>query len=105
MFKIVYGIDVDDLSNKYLRLAEEAVEGLADAAVLGRYWVDFLPILKYVPDWLPGTNFKRKADRVRRIAKASKEEPFNAARSAWVSIAFSSTIASFMSLFCSQMTS
>ena len=33
--------------------------------VLGRFWVDYLPALKFLPSWLPGMGWKRTGIRWR----------------------------------------
>ena len=37
------------------------MSGGSEAGILGAFWVEFLPILKYVPSWFPGAGFQRKA--------------------------------------------
>src|ERR1700678_799448 len=74
--KIAYGIDVQESDDPYVSIAEEALNGLAEAAVVGAFWVDFLPILKYVPRWFPGAVFQRKAARWREVNMTMAEKPF-----------------------------
>ena len=47
--KILYGISVQESDDPYISIAEEAVSGSAEAGIPGAFWVDFLPILKYIP--------------------------------------------------------
>lgn len=61
------------------------MEGLAEALIPGRYWVDFIPLLKYVPSWMPGAKFQRVASRYKPFIVAMKEAPYQAAHDAWVS--------------------
>lgn len=84
IFQIVYGIEIEDTSNKYLRLAEESLESAAAALVPGRFWVDFMPILRHIPAWMPGAGFKRLALKWRVLCMALREVPYAAAREAWV---------------------
>ncbi|KAF8524543.1 cytochrome P450 [Hysterangium stoloniferum] len=58
---ILYGIKVKPSGDPYLKLAEEALKVAAVAANPGTYIVDTFPILKYVPEWMPGAGFKVKA--------------------------------------------
>ena len=74
--KIVYGIDVQESNDPYISLAEIALDGLSQAAIPGAFWVDFFPILKYVPRWFPGAGFQRKAARWREINTIMVEKPF-----------------------------
>ncbi|KIK59245.1 hypothetical protein GYMLUDRAFT_44616 [Collybiopsis luxurians FD-317 M1] len=57
---VVYGIDAKE-TNTYLTTAVKAIESVALAAMPGAFYVDQIPILKYVPEWLPGASFKCKA--------------------------------------------
>ena len=74
--KIGYGIAVQDSDDLYISVAEEALNGLAEAAVPGAFWVDMFPILKYVPSWFPGAGFKRKAAHWREATNTMAEKPF-----------------------------
>ncbi|KAG6836350.1 hypothetical protein H0H93_008906 [Arthromyces matolae] len=70
--KVVYGYEPLDYGDKFLTLAEECVDILAnEIASGGGIWpVDIFPVLRYLPDWLPGAGFKMKA----RKWKAKMEE-------------------------------
>lgn len=87
IFNVVYGIDVKDESDTYLRVAEDSLESLAEALILGKYWVDFLPFLKSIPAWFPGAEFQKVVQRFKPSVLAVKEAPYEAAHDAWVSSA------------------
>lgn len=74
--KIAYGIDVQEFDDPYLALAEEALNGLNQAAILGTFWVDLFPFLKYVPSWFPGAGFQKKAAHWRKVNATLTEKPF-----------------------------
>ncbi|KAF8337882.1 cytochrome P450 [Cantharellus anzutake] len=44
------------------------------------WFVDFLPILKHVPAWLPGAHFRRVARSARPVSSRMLEEPFRAVK-------------------------
>ncbi|KAJ7762871.1 cytochrome P450 [Mycena olivaceomarginata] len=69
IMSIAYGIDVLPSEDPYVSLAYEAVETLSYAGVPGRYLVDALPILKYVPSWFPGAKFKRDAKEWKNLSQ------------------------------------
>ncbi|KAJ6607665.1 cytochrome P450 [Mycena sp. CBHHK59/15] len=71
-----YGIDVLPSNDPYVALAKEAVDTWSIASIPGRFLVDPIPILRYVPSWLPGAGFKRKAKEWRKLARAMVDEPF-----------------------------
>ena len=74
--KIGYGIAVQESDDPYISIAEEALNGSAQAGIPGAFWVDFLPILKYVPSWFPGAGFQKKAARWRKAINAMADNPF-----------------------------
>jgi hypothetical protein len=71
IMNVAYGIKVKDSDDPYILNAEEALYGLAEAGIPGTFLVDFLPFLKYVPNWFPGATFKRKADRWNKVNKTA----------------------------------
>ena len=73
---IGYGISVQESDDPYILIAEEALNGLSEAGVPGAFWVDLIPLLKYVPSWFPGAGFQKKAARWREVNNAMAEKPF-----------------------------
>ena len=57
-------------------IAEEALNGVAQAGIPGAFWVDLFPILKYVPSWFPGAGFQKKAARWKEAINTMAEKPF-----------------------------
>ncbi|KAJ6579947.1 cytochrome P450 [Mycena vulgaris] len=74
IMSVAYGIDVLPVDDPYIALAEEAVQSFNDA--IGRFFVDLIPALKYIPAWFPGAGFKRKAKEWRKLAQALNDVPF-----------------------------
>ena len=75
--KISYGIDVKESDDPYISRAEDALDGLNEAAIQGGFWVDWFPILKYVPSWFPGASFQKKATHWRELNAIMIERPFS----------------------------
>ena len=73
---IAYGIKVKESGDHYISLVEEVIKGGSEAAVPGAFWVDFLPILAYVPSWFPGAGFQKKAAHWRELNTNMIEKPF-----------------------------
>ncbi|KAF8199316.1 cytochrome P450 [Mycena galopus ATCC 62051] len=73
----VYGIDTLPVNDPYIALVEDAMKSFSDAMVPGRFLVDSIPILKYVPEWFPGADFKRIAREGRKLAEAVRDVPFS----------------------------
>ena len=80
IISIAYGLDVSAKNDPYLATAQAGVHPLVIAGVPGAFLVDTIPALKYVPDWMPGAGFKRKAKEWRKLAMAMVEQPFQAAK-------------------------
>ncbi|KAF9002580.1 cytochrome P450 [Cyathus striatus] len=76
IMRVVYGIDVRESDDPYILNVEEVLNGFAEAAIPGRFLVDLIPALKYVPEWFPGAEFKRKAMRWRRVTGDVVVKPF-----------------------------
>ncbi|KAF8527426.1 cytochrome P450 [Hysterangium stoloniferum] len=76
---ITYGIQGDE-ADPYIETAIDAVESIARASAPGAYWVDYAPILKYVPEWLPGAGFKKKAREWFRLRCQMTERPYAVAK-------------------------
>jgi hypothetical protein len=76
--KIGYGIAVQEYDDPraYISIAEEVINGVAEAGVPGAFLVDLFPILKYVPSWFPGAGFQKKAVRWREANHIMAEKPF-----------------------------
>ncbi|OJA16740.1 hypothetical protein AZE42_09319 [Rhizopogon vesiculosus] len=68
-----------ELTEEYVDMAEEI--NLDTGMALQPGWiVDSLPLLKYLPDWLPGMHFKRWALAARLRFERCTQEPYDATR-------------------------
>jgi hypothetical protein len=77
IMKISYGIDVQESDDPYISRAEDALDGVNQAAIPGAFWVDLFPVLKYVPSWFPGAGFQKKATHWRELNAIMIETPFS----------------------------
>ncbi|PBK75890.1 cytochrome P450 [Armillaria solidipes] len=76
IMKIVYGYDVDANGDKFVELADRALESARIIGNVGTFLVDYIPSLKYLPRWLPGTNFLSLANSWRKDVEDMKDRPF-----------------------------
>ena len=76
---IAYGLPIREHDDPHLALAEEALRTVSAAVVPGAFLVDFMPFLKYVPEWMPGAGFQKTAKKYHEIQGRFRNEPFNAA--------------------------
>ncbi|KAF8989155.1 cytochrome P450 [Cyathus striatus] len=73
--KIAYGIDIVD-NDPYLDIAENALISLTSCGSVGGTPVDFLPFLRYLPSWFPGTYYAFKARSFRPAIIKMHDYPF-----------------------------
>jgi hypothetical protein len=73
---MTYSINVRPYNDPYIEIAEEAVEAIAELVIAGAFFVDILPILKYIPDWFPGAKFQRKAATMRTHSEKIRNATF-----------------------------
>ncbi|KAF8531880.1 cytochrome P450 [Gautieria morchelliformis] len=71
---VTYGHQIAPENDEFVKLAEDVHENASEAH--GSSLVDMLPILKYVPAWLPGASFKRKAIFARQLSIKMRNAPF-----------------------------
>ncbi|KAF7330984.1 Cytochrome P450 [Mycena venus] len=60
----------------YLESSTGVMDRFSEAAATGRWLVDTIPLLKYIPTWLPGVKFKKFAALCHIKAREAFEEPF-----------------------------
>jgi hypothetical protein len=77
---LAYGIDIKPENDPYINISERAIGLLNQASAPGKYFVDSIPWLKYVPDWFPGAQFKRDAKEWRKAALEFRDAPFEATK-------------------------
>ncbi|KAF8513892.1 cytochrome P450 [Gautieria morchelliformis] len=82
IMEVIYGIKVLPIGDSYIRIAEQAMEAVSELLNPGSFLVDTLPILKYVPEWMPGAGFKTKARVWRQVFTQALVVPFNACKKA-----------------------
>ncbi|KAJ8699036.1 hypothetical protein PTI98_002193 [Pleurotus ostreatus] len=76
IISIAYGLDAKSENDPNIERCEAAIGQLSKAAMDGNYLVDALPILKYVPRWMPGAGFKAYADEARPKTLAMLDVPY-----------------------------
>ncbi|KAF8145798.1 cytochrome P450, partial [Mycena galopus ATCC 62051] len=61
---MVYGYKIEEKENDPLvDLADKGMSELSEIMRPGAFLIEVLPVLKYVPSWFPGANFKRLAEK------------------------------------------
>jgi len=77
---VIYGTKINGMQDDYVQAATTANEGLVIAKVPGAFWVEFMPFLKYLPRWMPGTMFHTVADYYKSYSVRMRDEPFEIAK-------------------------
>ncbi|PFH47239.1 hypothetical protein AMATHDRAFT_6962 [Amanita thiersii Skay4041] len=81
ILEIAYGISIADNNDPFITLAEEAIVGVTVAGNPGAFFVDLIPALKYIPDWFPGSSFKRFGEHYKKVNTIMVNKPFDYVRS------------------------
>jgi cytochrome P450 len=77
ILKIAYGYTIEPFKpDPLVTLADEALEQFSQATVPGTWLVDVIPFLRYLPDWFPGTEFKRTARHWKSTANELVDKPY-----------------------------
>ncbi|KZT11800.1 cytochrome P450 monooxygenase [Laetiporus sulphureus 93-53] len=75
MLEITYGHSITDADDDYIHLVDDALKQFTEAAGGAAALVDFFPSLRYLPTWMPGAGFKRKARELRAIIRKMLDVP------------------------------
>ncbi|KAF7985953.1 hypothetical protein HWV62_43900 [Athelia sp. TMB] len=76
ILEIAYGIRAEKDQDPHINAAELAMRLASDALTPGKYLVDTLPWLKYVPAWVPGASFHGVAQEGKKAITAAFSDPF-----------------------------
>ncbi|KAI0705408.1 cytochrome P450 [Earliella scabrosa] len=80
ILKVAYGINVADEDDEYISVLEAALEGPEDGLTPGRYLVEFLPFLRYIPTWFPGAHSQRLFAKWQAAGQRLKNMPYEYVR-------------------------
>ncbi|EAU32059.1 conserved hypothetical protein [Aspergillus terreus NIH2624] len=77
ILKIAYGYTIEPHGrDPLIDLANESMDKFSVAGTPGRWMVDTIPFLKYLPTWLPGTDFIRTGNAWRKTLLTTIEKPY-----------------------------
>ncbi|KAF9531384.1 cytochrome P450 [Crepidotus variabilis] len=81
LISLCYGLDIATREGRrYHEVFLEGDKALLESAISGSFLVDFLPFLKYIPEWMPGAGFQTKARLWRGVIQEMIKLPFNATK-------------------------
>ncbi|CCM01205.1 uncharacterized protein FIBRA_03253 [Fibroporia radiculosa] len=73
---ITYGYKVQDQDDPLVRIVDTAVAHFSELTTPGACLADIFPIMKYVPAWMPGAGWKRKALKAIQDTNSMLEVPY-----------------------------
>uniref|UniRef100_D8QER6 Cytochrome P450 n=1 Tax=Schizophyllum commune (strain H4-8 / FGSC 9210) TaxID=578458 RepID=D8QER6_SCHCM len=73
---ITYGLNIRTKDDPHVLTAEAAMHSFSLTSNQGAYLVNSVPALKYVPEWVPGADFKRQAREWKAEARYMVDKPF-----------------------------
>ena len=77
VLKMAYGYRINSKDHDPLvETTKTTISNFSLAAVPMGWAVDIVPALQYLPDWFPGTKFKKTARQYREIVEASAYPPY-----------------------------
>ena len=77
---IVYGIPIRSMDDEYIKVVVEAMEVLGESKHPARYWVNYMPFLRFVPAWVPGAASAKLGVRSRPNIDVMVNRPFDTIR-------------------------
>ena len=84
VLSLAYGIQIKKTNDPFIELAEEAIKSASSAGSVGAFLIDLIPILKYVPEFVPGAGFQKRARIGRKLQEDFRERPYLASIEAMV---------------------
>ncbi|CAE6477703.1 unnamed protein product [Rhizoctonia solani] len=76
MFELAYGYKLQGPQDEFYKEAQLAAHHGFLAAVQTNFFVNTFPVMSYIPDWFPGTGWKRTAKEWRLQQEKAKTEPY-----------------------------
>ncbi|RFU75124.1 hypothetical protein TARUN_7126 [Trichoderma arundinaceum] len=78
ILKIIYDYTIEPSGfDPLVRLIEDVMTNFSHVMIPFTWMVDIFPALKYLPDWFPGTGFKKTAREWKAITEASAYIPYD----------------------------
>ncbi|KAF9261282.1 cytochrome P450 [Marasmius fiardii PR-910] len=75
IMKVAYGYEVVSENDHFIDVAEECAKISGWAMAPGRWLVDYYPILRFIPSWLPFAGFQRQAEQWKKRLSSLSDEP------------------------------
>ncbi|CAE7098251.1 unnamed protein product [Rhizoctonia solani] len=76
IFQMAYGYTVQGHADPYFRAAHEVDDHASQAAMITNFYVNIFPFLNNIPEWVPGTGWKRTVRKWREQKAYALNAPF-----------------------------
>ena len=84
--RLSYGFDDVETNKDLIHNANILMQAFSGAALPGRYLVNNIPWLKYVPSWFPGASWKKHCAYIAAVNYKTLVESFETVKNNLVSI-------------------
>ncbi|KAF8989705.1 cytochrome P450 [Cyathus striatus] len=74
---LAYGYKPRSRGDGLVKIVNEAMDQFSETTAAGAFLVDVFPSLRYVPSWLPGAGWKRKASKYRSTLQEMLHRPYS----------------------------
>ena len=82
---VLFGYTAADDGDEMMAIVDDALDWTGEAFTPGKYLIEALPILQYVPPWFPGATVQKLIVYWRSTVMRLKEEPYRRVKEAIVS--------------------
>ncbi|KAL1695329.1 cytochrome P450 [Schizophyllum commune] len=93
---MAYGSAPESENDPCIVISEKVAKAVLNAVAPGKYLVNMIPVLKYIPSWLPGAQFKRDALKWREQTRIMIEESYVTVKEQMVSGSVAPSLLSVM---------
>ncbi|THH29812.1 hypothetical protein EUX98_g4360 [Antrodiella citrinella] len=83
IFFVAYGKRVSGMDDEAVITAQIASEGLSEGAMPGFSWLNYFPLARHIPSWVPGTYSKKLADKYLPYVQAMRDKPYDEVKAAF----------------------
>jgi len=72
----VYGYDSAPKDDNFIESGDKAITAMTNSMFPGAAIVNAVPFLKYLPSWVPGSQFQRQAEECQKLTREMLDLPF-----------------------------
>ncbi|CAE6438831.1 unnamed protein product [Rhizoctonia solani] len=76
IFELAYGYKIQNTQDQFFQDSQQAFHNVTVAGMQANFLVNTFPAMSYIPDWFPGTGWKRTAREWRVHQIKAKTEPY-----------------------------